>query len=545
MLEIRWLGKVAYSDAYALQHRLFAGSAEHLLLLEHNHVYTLGVRTDPAHILVDPATVGAEMISVDRGGDVTYHGPGQLVGYPILDVPPKSNAIPDFVAKVEELVIRALGRHGITGVRHQGFPGVWTWSADGKLKKIAAIGVRISRGRSMHGFALNVSSDLGMFGHIVPCGISEYEVTSMEAEGSAATLEEVVTSVAELAPEVFERAAHSFYGVSNSAGYLVEDSSGRIHHADPAQETAERRSLDRRLASAGVSTAEGIAISSSKPEWVKLRSNMGGEYQELKRTMRGLSLVTVCEEAGCPNIFECWSQGTATFMINGEDCTRSCGFCLVKTDKPKPIDPDEPRRVAVAVAEMGLRFAVVTAVARDDLEDGGISGFVDTIAEIRERTPGVSVEVLIPDCKGSEDALSAIYDARPEVLNHNIETVVRLQRAVRPQASYARSLRVLAGAVDRGLVAKSGIIVGMGETMDELKATLRDLAAVGVEIVTIGQYLRPTRKHLPVARWYMPKEFAELKQYGESLGIRHVESSPNTRSSYHARQAADGLVMLS
>lgn len=544
MLEIRWLGKVAYSDAYVLQHRLFAGSAEHLLLLEHNHVYTLGVRTDPGHILVDPATVGAEMISVDRGGDVTYHGPGQLVGYPILDVPLRSNATPEFVAKVEELVIRALARHGISGVRHEGFPGVWRWSADGKLKKIAAIGVRISRGRSMHGFALNVNPDLGMFGHIVPCGISDYEVTSMAAEGSDATVEQVVASVAEVAPEVFERPSHSFYGVSSSSGYLAQAESGEILRAEPSPQIAEKRSLDRRLASAGVSTAEGISISSSKPEWVKLRSSMGGEYQDLKRTMRGLSLVTVCEEAGCPNIFECWSQGTATFMINGEDCTRSCGFCLVKTDRPKAMDPDEPRRVAAAVEEMRLQFAVITAVARDDLEDGGISGFVESIAEIRKRTTGVSVEVLIPDCKGSEEALSAIYDARPEVLNHNIETVVRLQRAVRPQASYARSLRVLAGAVDRGLVAKSGIIVGMGETMDELKATLRDLAAVGVEIVTIGQYLRPTRKHLPVARWYTPKEFAELKEYGEAIGIRHVESSPNTRSSYHARQAADGLVML-
>ncbi len=546
---MRWLGKVAYRDAYTLQHRLFEGSSEHLLLMEHNHVFTLGVRAELSHILVDPASVGAEMIRVDRGGDVTYHGPGQLVGYPILDVPIKSNATPDFVAKIEELLIVALACYGIAAVRHDGYPGVWTNSKDGKLRKIAAIGVRLSRGRSMHGFALNVCPDLAMFSNIVPCGIANFEVTSMEREGSSATVEDLVATIAELAPTIFGRSQSSFYGVSSASGYLARSDSAtspsRISKHAPETALAELRSLDRRLASAGVSTTEGISISSSKPEWVKLRSNMGEGYQDLKRTMRSLSLVTVCEEAGCPNIFECWSQGTATFMINGEDCTRSCGFCLVKTDKPQPIDQGEPARVARAVREMGLEFAVITAVARDDLSDGGASGFVESIRAIRDQTPGVRIEVLISDCKGSETALGSIYDMRPEILNHNIETVLRLQRAVRPQASYARSLRVLAGAKDAGLVAKSGIIVGMGETYAELEATLRDLAAVGVDIVTIGQYLRPTRRHLPVSKWYAPREFAQLKLYGESLGIHHVESSPNTRSSYHAKRASEGLVMLS
>jgi lipoyl synthase len=258
--------------------------------------------------------------------------------------------------------------------------------------------------------------------------------------------------------------------------------------------------------------------------------------------MGDLGLVTVCEEAGCPNIFECWADGTATFMINGERCTRACGFCLVDTRHPEALDPTEPGRVAEAVERMGLAFAVLTAVARDDLPDGGAGAFAASIEAIHRRSPGVSVEVLIPDCKGDDDALATIFDARPEVLNHNVETVPRLQRAVRPSASYARSLAVLARAKAAGLTTKSGIIVGMGETTDEVLATLADLRGVGVDIVTIGQYLRPTSNHLPVARWWTPDEFAALRHAGEAMGIPHVEASPLTRSSYHARQAAAATV---
>jgi lipoic acid synthetase len=254
--------------------------------------------------------------------------------------------------------------------------------------------------------------------------------------------------------------------------------------------------------------------------------------------MRSLDLVTVCEEAGCPNIFECWADGTATFMINGERCTRACGFCLVDTRHPEPPAADEPARVAEAVARMGLAHAVVTAVARDDLPDGGASAFAATIHAIRARCPGTAVEVLIPDCKGDPDALATIFDARPDVLNHNLETVARLQRAVRPSAAYARSLAVLSRAKRAGLTTKSGLIVGMGETDDEVVGALADLRAVGVDIVTIGQYLRPTSHHLPVDRWVPPDCFDAYRQAGEAMGIAHVEASPLTRSSYHALDAA-------
>jgi lipoic acid synthetase len=226
-------------------------------------------------------------------------------------------------------------------------------------------------------------------------------------------------------------------------------------------------------------------------------------------------------------------------MINGERCTRACGFCLVDTRHPEPVDPTEPERVAQAVTTMGLRFAVITAVARDDLADGGAQGFVDVIRAIRRCDPNVRVEVLIPDFKGDADALDSIFAARPDVLNHNLETVARLQRAVRPSAGYARSLGVLARAKDAGLTTKSGLIVGMGERDDEVLGALADLRDVGVDIVTIGQYLRPTSNHLPVARWWTPDELTALKVAGEAMGIAHIEASPLTRSSHHAQQSAD------
>jgi lipoyl synthase len=265
---------------------------------------------------------------------------------------------------------------------------------------------------------------------------------------------------------------------------------------------------------------------------------MGNEYRSLRKTVRGLGLVTVCEEAGCPNIFECWADGTATFMINGDRCTRACGFCQVNTAKPLPLDPEEPDKVATAVARLGLAHAVVTCVARDDLPDGGASGFAATIDAIRRRCPGTAVEVLISDCKGDPADLATIFDRRPDVLNHNVETVPRLQRAVRPSASYTRSLAVLARAVAAGLTAKSGLMVGLGETEPEVLGVLADLHAVGVSIVTVGQYLRPTATHLPVARWWAPEDFARIAAAGRALGISHVVASPLTRSSYHARQAA-------
>ncbi|HZQ57647.1 MAG TPA: lipoyl synthase [Acidimicrobiales bacterium] len=532
-LRIRWLGRVRYQDAYALQHGLWRTSSDdHLLLLEHPHVYTLGVRTDPAHLLVDPASVGADLARADRGGDVTYHGPGQLVGYPVLTVarPPALPDTPAYVHSVEQLLIDTLADLGLPGAsRLPEYPGVWLGVAEGRPRKVAAIGVRLSKGRSLHGFALNVAPDLAMFGHIVPCGISEYPVTSLAAEGVGVPMRDVVDAVAARAAERWGR------GDIERA-----DVAWRVAPDDMAVFTREGGRMSVRLAAAGVDAGAARPLAERKPEWVRAPLRLGTAQQGLRRALRSLDLVTVCEEAGCPNLSECWADGTATFMINGDRCTRACGFCLVDTRHPDAPDPDEPRRVAESVAQMGLTHAVVTAVARDDLDDGGAAGFVATIRAIRERCPGTAVEVLVPDCKGDPAALAAVFDARPDVLNHNIETVARLQQAVRPSASYARSLAVLARAKDAGLVTKSGLIVGMGETDAEVLGALADLRAVGVDIVTIGQYLRPTARHLPVARWVPPETFAEWAAAGEAMGIGHVEASPLTRSSYHARQAAAG-----
>lgn len=547
-LHIRWLGRVPYREAHALQRGLFLHSDhDHLLLLEHPAVYTLGVRGDLGHILRDPVEVGAEVVQTDRGGDITYHGPGQLVGYPILTVPGRrGGGLADtaaYVCSVEQLVIDALADLGLPGTgRRPGFPGVWIEPTTDRARKICAVGVKLSRGRSMHGFALNLDPDMTMFDHIVPCGIVDGGVTSLRAEGLGVGMRDVVDAIASRAAArwgggVVERADVAWRQVPEDLSPFSrgEGPGTPADAGSGAAGTTSRRSV--RLAEAGVTS--GLSIAARKPEWMRAPVRLTPQVTALRRTMRDLDLATVCEEAGCPNLSECWSDGTATFMINGERCTRACGFCLVDTRHPGPTDPAEPARVAEAVAQMGLRFAVVTAVARDDLSDGGAGQFAAVIRAIRARTPGVSVEVLIPDCKGDPDALDVVFGERPEVLNHNLETVARLQRAVRPSAGYARSLAVLARAKAAGLTTKSSLIAGMGETRDEMVGALADLRGVGVDIVTIGQYLRPTSNHLPVARWWTPAELAELKQVGEAMGIGHVEAGPLVRSSYHARQAAD------
>jgi lipoyl synthase len=257
----------------------------------------------------------------------------------------------------------------------------------------------------------------------------------------------------------------------------------------------------------------------------------------LRGVMRDLGLHTVCEEARCPNIGECWNRGTATFMILGDVCTRACGFCAVKTGLPRlPPDPREPERVAEAVARMGLRHAVITSVNRDDQRDGGAGVFAECIRRIRERIPGCTVEVLIPDFKGDAAALRTVIEAAPDILNHNTETVPRLYRHVRPGARFERSLELLARAKAAGLVTKSGIMVGLGEEPDEVRETVRRIREAGTDILTVGQYLRPSAGHLPIVRYYAPAEFDEIKRYAVGLGYRHVESGPLVRSSYHAEE---------
>jgi len=278
----------------------------------------------------------------------------------------------------------------------------------------------------------------------------------------------------------------------------------------------------------------------SKPEWLRVRINQSEDYWRVRQLMRGQTLHTVCEEALCPNQGECWGRGTATFLLMGDICTRACRFCNVKTGRPLPLDEDEPRRVAESVQKMGLRHAVLTSVDRDELPDGGAHIFANAIREIRRLQPGCTVEVLIPDFRGDRQALQIVMDARPEILNHNTETVPRLYRSARPQGRYEWALGVLANAkgMDPGGFTKTGVMVGLGETWEELLEVMGDLRQVHVDILTIGQYLQPTKDHLPIARYYTPDEFAELGRLVRDLGFKWVESGPLVRSSYHAEGQA-------
>ena len=283
-----------------------------------------------------------------------------------------------------------------------------------------------------------------------------------------------------------------------------------------------------------------------RPDWLKVRAPTGETYEWLRGLMRSKELHTVCEEARCPNLGECWGSGTATFLLMGDVCTRTCGFCDIKHGRPLPLDWDEPERVANAIKAMNLRHAVITSVNRDERRDGGAPIFALLIRRVREIHPGCSIEVLIPDFKGSRDALKIVMDARPEILNHNVETVPRLFKKVQPQDNYEWAAATLSNAkkLEPDVLTKSGIMLGLGETMDEVKAVMRDQRSWGVDILTIGQYLQPSKKHLPIERYYTLEEFRELKEYGKEIGFKWVESAPLVRSSYHADRQVRALSVV-
>jgi lipoic acid synthetase len=541
LLRTRWLGRLAYAEAWDLQRAFHEGKVEgrtvddYLLLLEHPPVFTIGRNGDANNLLASQHAVaakGAEVFHVDRGGDITFHGPGQLVGYPIIGLDDPKQIVP-YVRKIEEMLIRSVAEFGVEAWREDGYTGVWT--ARGK---VAAIGVRVSRRVSMHGFALNLDPDMGYFAMMNPCGIPDRPVTSLsELVGRRVTLEEAVG--------VVERHFADVFGYSET----------ETQHAAfvRGQGKPKEFEVDRLLADGTFSperrTREPVLFNGrlpgepERPPWMKVTAKLDGDYLELKKMMRGLELNTVCEEANCPNIYECWGMGTATLMILGDKCTRACSFCNVDTGKPTEFDIFEPFRAAEAIKKMNLKHAVITSVNRDDLDDGGSGIFAHTITESRRQAPGTEIEVLIPDFKGDREALQTVMDAKPEVLNHNTETVIRLQRDIRTSANYGRSLALLWRAKQMNLhgLTKSGLIVGMGETREEVLATLADMRAVGIDIITIGQYLRPTVRHRPIHRYVHPDEFAEYKAFGQGIGIPHVESGPLVRSSYHAKESREAV----
>lgn len=507
MIEIQSGGLVGYREAHQQQlelvKRLQNNQNEHdtCLVLEHPPVFTLGRNGAAGHIGVGKdflARKNIEVVRVERGGEVTYHGPGQLVCYPVVNLKRRGLSVIDFVALLESIMRSVVSEFGIEALADSRNRGLWVGA-----NKIGSIGIAVKRGVSFHGLALNVNLDLTPFSWINPCGLKGVAMTSMARELSG---EIDIERVRQVLLQTIERA-------------FQEDSS-----------PPTRGFVGQHRAKASA------PVHQPKPKWLKKRLPTGPEYERVRRLVGTTNLHTVCSEARCPNQFECYGKGTATFMIMGDRCTRNCRFCAVQHGPLAGLDLGEPERIAAAVAEMNLEYAVLTSVTRDDLPDGGAAHFVATIQAIRKRCPGTLVEVLIPDLQGDLAALESLCSGGPAVLNHNIETVAELYPIVRPQAIYQRSLELLSRALafDASLVTKSGIMVGLGESRETLVETMRDLRKAGCQILTIGQYLQPTSKHLPVTRFVPPEEFEELKVIGRELGFGAIAAGPHVRSSYRA-----------
>ncbi len=535
-LNIRWLGKLPYGEAYILQKGLHSATSQesspfdYLLLLEHNNVVTIGRSGDINNLLVSRNILNEnniEFFETDRGGDITFHGDGQLIGYPIIRLDDPKKVVP-FVRKIENVIIDTLAELSIEAFSKTDDTGVWT-----KEGKIASIGIKVSKWTTLHGFSLNISENTKGFDFINPCGSSDEHVVSIQQYDETVSFKEVTEIISRKFVEIFK----------------YEKVDKQFSQFTPRQLKKKKEFHIDQLVNNGVFNASKnsvpITLNSSvksepeRPEWMKVKANLGKDYLSLKSLIKEKRLNTVCEEASCPNIYECWSMGTATFMIMGDTCTRACGFCDVNTGKPCDLDMDEPYRVAESVNIMGLTHAVITSVNRDDLDDGGSAFFAKTIDEVRLKNNQTSIEVLIPDFKGSKEAIDNIINANPEVLNHNLETVPRLQREIRTAASYGRSLALLQYAKESHFLGKTktGLIVGMGEEFEEVIAVLKDLSRINIDIVTIGQYLRPTQRHRLIDRYVSEEEFEQYKTIGQELGIPHIESGPLVRSSYHAKDS--------
>jgi lipoic acid synthetase len=535
-LNVRWLGNLPYSEALILQKGLKESVAgennpyDYLLLLEHNNVITIGRTGDTKNLLLDSDELekkGIEFFETDRGGDITFHGKGQLIGYPIMRLQDPKKVIP-FVRSLEQTIIKTLSSFGIEAFSKEDDTGVWTPEG-----KIASIGVKVSKWTTYHGFALNIFDKLEGFDFINPCGNQEEKVASVHTFNTDISFDDVVNKITETFVAEF---GYKDVGIQMSQFTPTQLKKHKKHEID---EMLDKGVFQKNNNLVPITIKGLLPNEPERPEWMKVKANLGKDYRDLKNLISEKKLNTVCEEASCPNIYECWSMGTATFMIMGDTCTRACGFCDVNTGKPNDLDELEPLRVAESVLTMELTHAVITSVNRDDLPDGGSNFFAQTINEVKRLNPSTSVEVLIPDFKGDKEAIDNIIEASPEVLNHNLETVPRLQREIRTAASYGRSLSLLQYAKESAFLGKTktGLIVGMGEEFEEVIAVLEDLSQINVDIVTIGQYLRPTAKHRPIHRYVDKEEFIKYKSIGESFGIPHIESGPLVRSSYHAKDS--------
>lgn len=505
------LGTLEYEAACDLQEVLAAARArgaagDSLLLLQHPPVITVG-RAGGWDEILAPAELldreGIRVVPTDRGGRATYHGPGQLVAYPILKL--ADGDVIAYLWRLQEVVIRLLAGYGLEAGCRDEHPGVWIGG-----NKIAATGLAVRDGITRHGVALNIAPTMHHFSLFVPCGLASHGVTSMARElGWAPDLAEVSRRFTAAFAAVFDCQV-----APGDAGLLPPPAAGReTAIEEEEEEEAQPRWLWRRVSPESEAAAARM-------------SEMLGE----------LTLHTICQEARCPNLGECFQRGTATLLLLGDHCTRGCRFCAISHGRPAAPDPGEPERVAEAAARLRLHHVVLTSVTRDDLPDGGAAHFAAAIHAVRCRLPAATVEVLIPDLAGSHASLASVLDARPDVLNHNVETVPRLYQIVRPGASYRRSLALLARAkaLRPGLVTKSGLMLGLGERTAEVIQVLHDLRRARCDLLTLGQYLQPTAGQLPVARYVPPDEFAMLGEKALAIGFRGVASDPLVRSSHNA-----------
>ncbi len=471
---------------------------ETLILVEHESVYTAGRSSLTSDfILKDGKSIRCYEIS--RGGKITYHGPGQIVAYPIFNLESFGKDVHLFLRKLEDVIISTLSCFGIRGQRREGLTGVWVETSPEEFKKVASIGIGLKKWVSYHGISINVNPDLTYFDAINPCGLEGNVTTSIsELLENPPTLEEVKIALLDKFLSIFNLEANESAAVLNG--------------------------LKKR----------------ARPSWLKVKAPGSPEFVDTQKIVKEHKLVTVCEEAACPNMGECWTHGTATFMIMGDLCTRRCSFCSVKDgaiSSLEPLDPFEPLRVSQAVSRLGLKHVVITSVNRDDVKDMGASHFDQTIKSIKKLNPECDVEFLIPDMRGKRELVEGVLKSQLlKVLNHNVETVPRLYKTVRPGADFRRSLNILRWAkeIDPNVKTKSGLMVGLGEEKEEVLEVLAALRESDVDILTIGQYLQPTQKQLPVYRFVTPEEFLEYKIAASRLGFSHVESGPLVRSSYHA-----------
>ena len=493
--------RLSYDYQMQLLEKLHRGENEDdvCLILEHPAVFTLGRNGSPGNVTVSEAFLqgrGIELIKIERGGEVTYHGPGQIVCYPIINLRKNKLSVVDFVHSLEQIMLGVVRRFGIAANRDARNHGIWCGD-----HKLGSVGIAIRHGISYHGLALNVNLDLAPFGWINPCGLTEVAMSSMEGElQQSLDIEGVKEAMIEEIGQVFE---HQVKRVdSNLSDCAQKENTGRV----------------------------------AKPKWLKQRLPSGPGYEKTRRLVKTSGLHTVCQEARCPNQFECFGKGTATFMLMGESCTRNCRFCAVLHAATEPLDPAEPTRIAAAVADMGLKYAVLTSVTRDDLPDGGAEHFSQTIEAIRKLCPKTLLEILIPDLQGNMAALDNLCQHSPSVLNHNIETIAGLYSEVRPQAVYERSLALLqkVKTLNPRIVTKSGLMLGLGESREELTKTMTDIRNTGCDLLTLGQYLQPTTAHLAVQRYVPPEEFDEIRKTGLKLGFAGVAAGPHVRSSYQA-----------